>query len=295
MTDIPRIATPARTHAIMERFGFHTKKHLGQNFLTNLDVLSGIVAAAGVDEHSDVIEIGPGIGSLTQYLAEAAHQVLALEIDEALLPVLDETMAPYPNVTVENQDVLTANLRALIEQHFDGQHSVKVVANLPYYITTPILMHLMQIDIDFESITVMMQGEVADRLTAQPGSKDYSSLSIAIQNQMTVQVAFTVNRRSFVPAPNVDSAIIVLQRRAEPLADVDDQAGFNRLVRGSFASRRKTLWNNLQQLYGKDADTKAAMTAALADSDIAPGLRAERLSITDFARLFNSLQKQHVA
>ena len=295
MTDIPRIATPARTHAIMERFGFHTKKHLGQNFLTNLDVLSGIVAAAGVDEHSDVIEIGPGIGSLTQYLAEAAHQVLALEIDEALLPVLDETMAPYPNVTVENQDVLTANLRALIEQHFDGQHSVKVVANLPYYITTPILMHLMQIDIDFESITVMMQGEVADRLTAQPGSKDYSSLSIAIQNQMAVQVAFTVNRRSFVPAPNVDSAIIVLQRRAEPLADVDDQAGFNRLVRGSFASRRKTLWNNLQQLYGKDADTKAAMTAALADSDIAPGLRAERLSITDFARLFNSLQKQHVA
>lgn len=295
MTDIPRIATPARTHAIMERFGFHTKKHLGQNFLTNLDVLSGIVAAAGVDEHSDVIEIGPGIGSLTQYLAEAAHQVLALEIDEALLPVLDETMAPYPNVTVENQDVLTANLRALIEQHFDGQHSVKVVANLPYYITTPILMHLMQIDIDFESITVMMQGEVADRLTAQPGSKDYSSLSIAIQNQMTVQVAFTVNRRSFVPVPNVDSAIIVLQRRAEPLADVDDQAGFNRLVRGSFASRRKTLWNNLQQLYGKDADTKAAMTAALADSDIAPGLRAERLSITDFARLFNSLQKQHVA
>lgn len=295
MTDIPRIATPARTHAIMERFGFHTKKHLGQNFLTNLDVLSGIVAAAGVDEHSDVIEIGPGIGSLTQYLAEAAHQVLALEIDEALLPVLDETMAPYPNVTVENQDVLTANLRAMIEQHFDGQHSVKVVANLPYYITTPILMHLMQIDIDFESITVMMQGEVADRLTAQPGSKDYSSLSIAIQNQMTVQVAFTVNRRSFVPAPNVDSAIIVLQRRAEPLADVDDQAGFNRLVRGSFASRRKTLWNNLQQLYGKDADTKAAMTAALADSDIAPGLRAERLSITDFARLFNSLQKQHVA
>lgn len=295
MTDIPRIATPARTHAIMERFGFHTKKHLGQNFLTNIDVLSGIVAAAGVDEHSDVIEIGPGIGSLTQYLAEAAHQVLALEIDEALLPVLDETMAPYPNVTVENQDVLTANLRALIEQHFDGQHSVKVVANLPYYITTPILMHLMQIDIDFESITLMMQGEVADRLTAQPGSKDYSSLSIAIQNQMTVQVAFTVNRRSFVPAPNVDSAIIVLQRRAEPLADVDDQAGFNRLVRGSFASRRKTLWNNLQQLYGKDADTKAAMTAALADSDIAPGLRAERLSITDFARLFNSLQKQHVA
>lgn len=294
MTDIPRIATPARTHAIMERFGFHTKKHLGQNFLTNLDVLSGIVAAAGVDEHSDVIEIGPGIGSLTQYLAEAAHQVLALEIDDALLPVLAETMAPYPNVAVENQDVLTANLQALIEQHFDGEHSVKVVANLPYYITTPILMHLMQTDIDFESITVMMQGEVADRLTAQPGSKDYSSLSIAIQNQMTVQVAFTVNRRSFVPAPNVDSAIIVLQRRAEPLADVDDLAGFNRLVRGSFASRRKTLWNNLQQLYGKDAETKAAMTAALADSDIAPGLRAERLAIADFARLFNNLQKQHV-
>ncbi len=271
------------------------KKHLGQNFLTNLDVLSGIVRAAAIDDHSDVIEIGPGIGSLTQYLAEAAHQVLALEIDAALLPVLADTMAPYPNVTVVNQDVLAANLQELINTHFDGQHDVKVVANLPYYITTPILMHLMRTTVDFSSITVMMQGEVADRLTAQPGSKDYSSLSIAIQNQMTVRVAMTVNRHSFVPAPNVDSAIIVLQRRPQPLAMVNDPAGFDRLVRGSFASRRKTLWNNLQQLYGKAPDVKAAMTAALADSGIEPGVRAERLTITDFALLFNNLQKHHVA
>lgn len=289
---LPPIASPARTRAIMEEFGFHTKKHFGQNFLTNLDVLKGIVNAAELSEADDVIEIGPGIGALTEFLAASSHEVLAFEIDEALLPVLAQTMAPYHNVTVRNQDVLEADLPAVIAEQFDGQHNLKVVANLPYYITTPILMHLMHAPIDIENITVMMQKEVASRLTAQPGSKDYGSLSIAVQLEMDVKVAFNVNRNSFVPAPNVDSAIVVLSRRAQPRAEVADMTAFNKLVKGSFASRRKTLWNNLQHLYGKQPNAKAAIEAALVASDIQPSVRAERLTIEQFATLQKNLQNE---
>lgn len=276
----------------MKEFGIRAKKHLGQNFLTNTAVLKRIVEAAELSDADDVLEIGPGIGSLTEFLAASAHQVLALEIDEKLLPVLAETMAPYPNVTVENQDVLKADLPALFAKHFDGKHNIKVVANLPYYITTPILMHLLTLDVDFANITVMMQKEVASRLTAAPRSKDYGSLSIAVQNTMDVNVAFIVNRNSFIPAPNVDSAIVVLKKRAEPLAAISDQAAFTRLVKGSFAARRKTLWNNLIRLYGKVADAKENIKAALAASNIDPSVRAEELSITQFATLQKNLQSR---
>ena len=243
---LPPIASPARTRAMMEEFGFRTKKQFGQNLLTNTDVRKRIVAAGDVSPDDDVIEIGPGIGALTEFLAVSAHQVVALEIDGNLLPVLAQTMAPYHNVEVVNQDVLQADLPALIAEHFDGKHQLKVVANLPYYITTPILMHLLNAPIDIAGITVMMQKEVAARLTARPGTKDYGSLSIAVQLGMNVELAFTVNRNSFVPAPNVDSAIVVLSKRDKPLAEVEDHAAFTKLVKGSFASRRKTLWNNLQ-------------------------------------------------
>ncbi|WP_155286772.1 16S rRNA (adenine(1518)-N(6)/adenine(1519)-N(6))-dimethyltransferase RsmA [Lacticaseibacillus zhaodongensis] len=289
---LPPVAAPARTRAIMQEFGIRTKKHLGQNFLTNIEVLKRIVAAGELSQDDDVLEIGPGIGSLTEFLAASAHQVLALEIDESLLPVLAETMAPYPNVTVENQDVLKADLPALFAEHFDGKHNIKVVANLPYYITTPILMHLLALDVDFTNITVMMQKEVASRLTAEPRSKDYGSLSIAVQNTMDVEVAFVVNRNSFIPAPNVDSAIVVLKKRADPVAAISDQKAFDKLVKGSFASRRKTLWNNLIRLYGKAPAAKGSITAALEASDIKPSQRAEELSITQFAELQKNLQSQ---
>jgi 16S rRNA (adenine1518-N6/adenine1519-N6)-dimethyltransferase len=290
--NLPPIASPARTRAIMEEFGFRTKKQFGQNFLTNTDVLRRIVDAAEVTPADDVIEIGPGIGALTEFLAASAHQVLALEIDTNLLPVLAETMGPYPNVTVLNQDVLQADLPALIAEHFDGEHQLKFVANLPYYITTPILMHLLTAPIEIAGITVMMQKEVASRLTAQSGTKDYGSLSIAVQNGMDVEVSFTVNRNAFVPAPNVDSAIVVLHKRATPRADITDQVAFTKLVKGSFAARRKTLWNNLQHLYGKETDAKLKIKAALNASELEPSVRAERLSIEKFAELQKNLQNE---
>nr|WP_225048019.1 16S rRNA (adenine(1518)-N(6)/adenine(1519)-N(6))-dimethyltransferase RsmA [Lacticaseibacillus kribbianus] len=283
------IATPARTNEILRRHGFRLKKSLGQNFLTNPKILANIVAAGEVSQDDDVIEIGPGIGALTEFLAESAHQVLALEIDARLLPVLAETLAPYDNVAVVEADVLKADLATLIADHFDGQHRIKVVANLPYYITTPILMHLIDTPIDFASITVMMQKEVAARLTAQLNSKDYGSLSIGVQQNMDVAVAFTVSRTAFVPAPNVDSAIVTLRRREKPLVTVSDQAAFDRLVRGSFVARRKTLWNNLTNLFGKDEATKAKLTAALAAVSVLPSARAEQLSIAQFAALTDAL------
>lgn len=283
------IANPSRTQAIMAAHGFHTKKHLGQNFLTDPQVLSRIVAAAGLDATTGVIEIGPGIGALTEFLATAAKQVLAIEIDAQLIPVLADTLAPYPNVAVVNGDVLKLDLAQLTAAKFAPGLTLKVVANLPYYITTPILLHLVNSNLPIAQFTVMMQKEVADRLAAKPGSKDYGSLSIAVQQRLTVTTAFTVNRKSFVPAPNVDSAIVNLTRRAHPLVTVKDQAAFDRLVRGAFAARRKTLWNNLVNLYGKTPEVKAKLTAALSAAAIAPSTRGEALSIAEFGRLSDAL------
>ena len=193
--ELPEIASKARTRAIMETYGLTFKKSLGQNFLTDLNILKKIVAAAEVGEEDDVIEIGPGIGALTEQLAKSAHQVMALEIDSRLIPVLSETLSPYDNVKIVEQDVLKADLKELIAQNFDGRHKIKLVANLPYYITTPIVMHLLEVDVDFETIVVMMQKEVADRLAAQPGTKDYGSLSVAVQYEMDAKIAFIVPKQ----------------------------------------------------------------------------------------------------
>nr|WP_191991168.1 16S rRNA (adenine(1518)-N(6)/adenine(1519)-N(6))-dimethyltransferase RsmA [Lacticaseibacillus rhamnosus] len=283
-----KVAQPAVTNAILKRHGFHMRKGLGQNFLTDPQILQKIVAAADVSEQDDVIEIGPGIGALTQFLADQAHQVVALEIDDRLLPILAETLADYPNTTVVNEDVLKTNLTELVATHFDGKHTLKVVANLPYYITTPILLHLLRARLPLHSMTVMMQKEVAARLSAAPGSKDYGSLSIAVQLVADVATAFTVSRHAFVPAPNVDSAIVTLTQRPEPLAAVKNPDSFDRLVRGAFASRRKTLWNNLVALFGKP--NKDAIRTALSVAEIAPETRAEQLAIADFARLDEALR-----
>ena len=253
MSQSPEIGSRTRTRAIMEKYGIRTKKSFGQNFLTDLNVLNNIVTAADITKDDNVIEIGPGIGALTEQLAQAAGEVLALEIDSDLIPVLNEVLAPYDNVTVLNQDVLEANLPALIQEQFtDPSKPVKVVANLPYYITSPILMNLLASPVDWAAICVMMQKEVAQRLTAAPGTKQYGALTLAIEYQMDAKIAFDVSRRVFVPAPNVDSAIIVLTPRKQPA-------------------------------------TKDKMAAILDRLGISPQIRPERLTLDQFITLANAL------
>lgn len=288
----PEIGSGTRTKAIMETYGLTFKKSLGQNFLTDLNVLKKIVTAADVTADDDVIEIGPGIGALTEQLAKNAHQVLALEIDERLIPVLGETLADYANITVLHGDILQTQLSALIQEHFDGQHAVKIVANLPYYITTPIVLHLLDEEADFESITVMMQKEVAQRLTASPGNKDYGSLTIGVAYSTDSEIAFTVPKTVFVPSPKVDSAIVSMKKRRQEKYHPQNKVNFKRLVRGSFMHKRKSLWNNLLGLYGKDENIKNKLTSALNSSQIEPGIRAERLSVADFVKLSDSLEEQ---
>lgn len=287
--ELPEIASKARTRAIMETYGLTFKKSLGQNFLTDLNILKKIVAAAEVGEEDDVIEIGPGIGALTEQLAKSAHQVMALEIDSRLIPVLSETLSPYDNVKIVEQDVLKADLKELIAQNFDGRHKIKLVANLPYYITTPIVMHLLEVDVDFETIVVMMQKEVADRLAAQPGTKDYGSLSVAVQYEMDAKIAFIVPKTVFMPQPKVDSAIIALNRKDEKPDVPVDEPFFKKMVKGIFLHRRKSLWNNLQWLYGKDPSTREKLEHALKNAEIEKSVRAERLSISQMVRLADNL------
>ena len=287
--ELPEIASKARTRAIMETYGLTFKKSLGQNFLTDLNILKKIVSAAEVGEEDDVIEIGPGIGALTEQLAKSAHQVMALEIDSRLIPVLSETLSPYGNVKIVEQDVLKADLKELIAQNFDGRHKIKLVANLPYYITTPIVMHLLEVDVDFETIVVMMQKEVADRLAAQPGTKDYGSLSVAVQYEMDAKIAFIVPKTVFMPQPKVDSAIIALKRKDEKPNVPVDEPFFKKMVKGIFLHRRKSLWHNLQGLSGKDPSTKEKLEHALKNAEIEKSVRAERLSISQMVRLADNL------
>lgn len=290
MSDVPDIATPVRTQAIMNQFGINTKKSLGQNFLTDINILKNIVAAGDVKDTDNVVEIGPGIGALTEQLARAAKQVVAFEIDDRLIPVLDHTMAPYDNVTIVHNDILKVDLeKEFAKQFADTTAPLKLVANLPYYITTPILMQVLQSGIHFDNIVVMMQKEVAERLSAEPGTKDYGSLTLAVQYRMNAKLAFTVSRTAFVPNPNVDSAIISLTPR-EPLAvQPRDEKQLFELFKIGFVMRRKTLWNNLTTAFGKGEAMQAKLTAALEAIDLDPRTRAEKLSLERFIELHNAL------
>ncbi|MBJ7656163.1 16S rRNA (adenine(1518)-N(6)/adenine(1519)-N(6))-dimethyltransferase RsmA [Weissella confusa] len=290
MSDVPDIATPVRTQAIMNQFGINTKKSLGQNFLTDINILKNIVAAGDVKDTDNVVEIGPGIGALTEQLARAAKQVVAFEIDDRLIPVLDHTMAPYDNVTIVHNDILKVDLeKEFAKQFADTTAPLKLVANLPYYITTPILMQVLQSGIHFDNIVVMMQKEVADRLSAEPGTKNYGSLTLAVQYRMNAKLAFTVSRTAFVPNPNVDSAIISLTPR-EPLAvQPRDEKQLFELFKIGFVMRRKTLWNNLTTAFGKGEAMQAKLTAALEAIDLDPRTRAEKLSLERFIELHNAL------
>ena len=286
-----RIADYSVTKAVLERHGFTFKKSFGQNFLTDTNILQKIVDTAEIDKNVNVIEIGPGIGALTEFVAENAAEVVAFEIDERLVPILEDTLRDHDNIKVINEDVLKADLQTRVKEFKNPNLPIKVVANLPYYITTPILMHLIESKIPFAEFVVMMQKEVADRISAEPNTKAYGSLSIAVQYYMTAKVAFVVPRTVFVPAPNVDSAILKMTRREQPLVEVKDEDFFFRVSKISFVHRRKTLWNNLTSHFGKSEEVKAKLEQALENANIKPSIRGEALSIPDFARLSDALSE----
>lgn len=286
-----RIADYSVTKAVLERHGFTFKKSFGQNFLTDTNILQKIVDTAEIDKNVNVIEIGPGIGALTEFLAENAAEVMAFEIDERLVPILEDTLRDHDNIKVINEDVLKADLQTRVKEFKNPNLPIKVVANLPYYITTPILMHLIESKIPFAEFVVMMQKEVADRISAEPNTKAYGSLSIAVQYYMTAKVAFVVPRTVFVPAPNVDSAILKMTRREQPLVEVKDEDFFFHVSKISFVHRRKTLWNNLTSHFGKSEEVKTKLEQALGNANIKPSIRGEALSIPDFARLSDALSE----
>ena len=287
-----RIADYSVTRAILERHGFTFKKSFGQNFLTDTNILQKIVDTAEIDKNVNVIEIGPGIGALTEFLAESAAEVMAFEIDDRLVPILADTLRDFDNVTVVNQDILKVDLAQYIAEFKNPDLPIKVVANLPYYITTPILMHLIESGIPFSEFVVMMQREVADRISAQPNTKAYGSLSIAVQYYMTAKVAFVVPRTVFVPAPNVDSAILKMVRREQPAVEVQDEKFFFKVTKASFVHRRKTLWNNLTSYFGKSEEVKTKLERALEKADLAANVRGEALDLAAFARLSDALKSE---
>ncbi|WP_203264227.1 16S rRNA (adenine(1518)-N(6)/adenine(1519)-N(6))-dimethyltransferase RsmA [Streptococcus uberis] len=286
-----RIADYSVTRAVLDRHGFTFKKSFGQNFLTDTNILQKIVDTAEIDRNVNVIEIGPGIGALTEFLAENAAEVMAFEIDDRLIPILADTLRDFDNVQVINQDILKSDLQSQIKQFKNPDLPLKVVANLPYYITTPILMHLIESKIPFQEFVVMMQREVADRISAEPNTKAYGSLSIAVQYYMTAKVAFIVPKTVFVPAPNVDSAILKMVRRPEPLIEVTDEDFFFRVAKVGFVHRRKTLWNNLTSHFGKTEEIKTKLTQALELADIKPSIRGEALTIPQYWKLADALKE----
>lgn len=281
------IATPKRTKEIIAKYGFSFKKSLGQNFLIDQNILNNIVAAAELDETKGALEIGPGIGALTQRLAAVAGKVTAVEIDNRLIPILRDVLEGEKHTTVIHGDVLKLDLKQLFEEQFGDVTGVSVVANLPYYVTTPILMKLLEQRLPLEHIVVMIQKEVAERMAAKPGGKEYGSLSVAVQYYCVPQLVCIVPNTVFIPQPNVDSAVIKLSLRDKPAVDVPDEDHFFRIVQASFAQRRKTLANNLTAFVGKDR--REALTELLHRNDIDPIRRGETLSLEEFARISRSM------
>ena len=283
------IATPIRTQEILKKYGFSFKKSLGQNFLIDPNILRNIVSHANLTENSGAIEVGPGIGALTEHLARAAKKVVSFEIDQRLLPVLEDTLSPYDNVKIVHSDILKADVPAVIAEEMPGIEDIMVVANLPYYVTTPILMKLLNDRLPIRGFVVMMQKEVADRITAKPGTKAYGSLSIAIQYYCTAEVAMVVPKTVFMPQPNVDSAVIRLIRHEKPPVEVIDEDFLFEVSRASFAQRRKTILNNLQNGLPNGKQKKDDIIRALEQVGIEPTRRGETLSIVEFGRLADAL------
>lgn len=280
-----RIATPSNTKAILAKHGFSMKKKFGQNFLIDQNVLSNIVERAEVGPTTGVIEIGPGIGALTEHLAHHAKKVVAFEIDTTLKPILADTLGHYDNVTVIWQDILEADVAAIYAREFADCDHVSVVANLPYYITTPILTKLIESRLPFKNLAVMMQKEVAQRLSAKPSTKEYGSLSIAMQLYADVSIILNVPKNVFIPQPNVDSAVVRLAMLEKPRVELADEAVFFAITRGAFVQRRKTIQNNFNALF----QDKEYVLALLAACGIAPQTRAEALDLAAFAKIANQV------
>ncbi|MCM3006900.1 16S rRNA (adenine(1518)-N(6)/adenine(1519)-N(6))-dimethyltransferase RsmA [Priestia koreensis] len=285
------IATPKRTKEILDKYGFSFKKSLGQNFLIDTNILHRIVDHAEITEETGAIEIGPGIGALTEQLAKRAKKVVAFEIDQRLLPILADTLSPYPNVKVIHQDILKADVQTVVKDEFQECKDLMVVANLPYYVTTPILMKLLEEQLPLRGIVVMLQKEVADRIAAEPGNKSYGSLSIAIQYYTEAETVMVVPKTVFNPQPNVDSAVIRLIKRPEPPVKVKDEEFFFQVVRASFAQRRKTILNNLTSNLSFGKEQKEQVINALETAQIDPKRRGETLSIQEFGVLSDELLK----
>ncbi|ARI75465.1 16S rRNA (adenine(1518)-N(6)/adenine(1519)-N(6))-dimethyltransferase RsmA [Halobacillus mangrovi] len=285
------VATPTRTREILETHGFSFKKSLGQNFLIDVNILRNIIDNAGINASAGAIEIGPGIGALTEQLAQNADKVVAFEIDQRLLPILNETLSDYDNVEVINQDILKADVKEVIKEHFQPGQPIRVVANLPYYITTPILMKLLMDRLPIDSITVMIQKEVADRMAAEPNTKSYGSLSIAVQYYTEANVSINVPKTVFMPQPNVDSSVLHLEMRSSPPVDVKDEEFFFDLVKASFGQRRKTLMNNLARHFKGKMD-KEELREKLDSVDIDPKRRGESLTMQEFAKLADCLYSE---
>ena len=283
------LGTPTATKFIIDQYQFAFQKKFGQNFLIDSNILEGIVDSAEITKDDFVLEIGPGIGTMTQYLCEAARQVVAVEIDKALIPILEHTLSEYDNVEVINQDVLKVDIKSLAEERNNGK-PIKVVANLPYYITTPIIMGLFESGVPIESITIMVQKEVADRMQTGPGSKDYGALSLAVQYYATAEVQMIVSANCFMPRPNVDSAVIKLTRHQEPTVNVQDEQLMFRVIRASFNQRRKTLVNGLKNSAELNF-SKEEILDAIQKLGKPETIRGEALTLEEFAELSNLLKK----
>jgi 16S rRNA (adenine1518-N6/adenine1519-N6)-dimethyltransferase len=283
------IATPIRTKEILGKYGFSFKKSLGQNFLIDPNILRNITEYAGLSENTAAIEIGPGIGALTEHLARTSGKVVAFEIDQRLIPILDDTLSPYKNVKIINEDILEADVEAIINKEFEGFEDIMVVANLPYYVTTPIILKLLMERLPIRGICVMLQKEVGDRISAQPGTKAYGSLSIAIQYYTETEMVMTVPKTVFMPQPNVDSAVIRLTKREKPPVEVISEDFFFTVTRSSFAQRRKTILNNLSSQLPQGKEKKDMILVALSAAGIEPTRRGETLSIQEFGRLSDAL------
>ena len=284
----PTLGNPQNTIEVLQKYGFSFQKKFGQNFLIDSNILENIIDAAEITKDDCVLEIGPGIGTMTQYLCENAREVVAVEIDKKLIPILEnDTLAAYDNITIINEDILKVDINKIVQEKNDGK-PIKVVANLPYYITTPIIMGLFESHVPLDSITIMVQKEVADRMQVGPGTKDYGALSLAVQYYAKPKVMLTVPASCFMPRPNVDSAVIKLTRYQDsPVKAVDERFMFD-IIRASFNQRRKTLVNGLTNASGLKV-TKEAVLSALEKMGLPATIRGEALTLVQFAQLSDIL------
>jgi 16S rRNA (adenine1518-N6/adenine1519-N6)-dimethyltransferase len=283
------LGNPKNTIEVLQKYNFNFQKKFGQNFLINTGILEDIIEAAEITKDDFVLEIGPGIGTMTQYLCESAREVIAVEIDKNLIPILEDTLSAYDNVEVLNEDILKVDIKTLAEERNAGK-PIKVVANLPYYITTPIIMGLFESHVPIDSITIMVQKEVADRMQEGPGSKEYGALSLAVQYYAHPEIVVNVPPSCFMPQPRVGSAVIRLTRHPQPPVDVENEALMFQIIRASFNQRRKTLANGLNNFPGLNL-SKEAIQQCIEELGVPVTVRGEALSLEQFARLSNIIGK----